>query len=123
MINKRQNTEFGSVLALVLLVTGLISGTVIWFKISVVALLASILIPVVYTPLSWLWFSFGRLAERLFSSIILTLVFYLVVTPVALFRKCFSEDTFNLRSFKKRRDSVFLVKDKTFGTDDLDKQY
>lgn len=123
MMNKQQNTELGIVLTLVLLVTGLISGAVIWFKISVFALLASVLAPVVYTPLTWLWFGFGRLAERLFSSIILTLIFYLVVTPVALFRRCFSEDTFRMRSFKRHRDSVFLVKDKTFGKEDLDKQY
>lgn len=123
MMNKRKNTEFGIVLTLVLLVTGLVSGAVIWFKISVFALLVSVLAPVVYTPLSWLWFGFGQLTERWFSSIILTLVFYLVVTPVALFRKSFSEDTFRLRSFKKHKNSAFLAKDKTFGKDDLDKQY
>lgn len=123
MISRRQNMEMGVVLTLVLLVVGLISGEIFWYKIAVSALLVTALIPVVYTPLSRLWFGFARLAERFFSIIILTLIFYLIVTPIALLRRCFFEDTLRLRNFGKGGSSVFIIKDKTYQAEDLEKQY
>ena len=84
--------EVGVVLALVLLIAGLVSGALLWCKIAVAVLLITVLVPVVYTPLSWLWFGFARLAERFFSTIILTTIFYLIVTPVAVLRRWLSGD-------------------------------
>lgn len=123
MISRRQNMEVGVVLTLVLLIVGLVSRELLWYKIAVPALLLTVLAPVAYTPLSWLWFGFARLAERFFSTVILALIFYLIVTPVALLRRWFSEDTLYLRRFKKDTESVFAVKDKTYKAEDLEKQY
>lgn len=123
MIDRKQNTEVGMVLTLVLLVAGLITGLTIWFKVGVCTLLVAVLIPVVYTPLSWGWYGFARLVERVCSRGMLTFIFFLVVTPVALLRRCFSGDTLRLRSFKKQKNSVFIVKEKRYTKEDLDKQY
>lgn len=123
MISRRQNTEVGIVIVLVLLMTGLITSEIVWYKTCVLVLLLSVLCPVVYTPVSWLWFGLARIVERLFSTILLTLVFYLVVTPVALLRRCVAKDTLRLRCFKKQKDSVFLVTDKKYTKEDLDKQF
>lgn len=123
MISRRQNTELGIVITLVFLLTGLVTGVVLWYKLCVLTLLIAILLPIIYTPLSICWFGLSRVVESLFSTIILALIFYLIVTPVALIRRYISEDTLRLRSFKKQQDSVFTVKDKLYKTDDLNKQY
>lgn len=123
MISRKQNVDVGVILSLILLIIGWISGNMIWFRIAVPVLLATALIPVIYMPLSWLWCGFTRLTERLFTTVLLTLIFYLVVTPVALLRRCISKDSLHLYSFRKGRDSMFVVKDKTYKTDDLEKQY
>ncbi len=123
MISRRQNMEVGVVLALVLLIVGLVSKELLWCRIAVPVLLLTVLAPVAYTPLSWLWLGFARLAERFFSTAMLALIFYLIVTPVALLRRWFSEDTLYLRHFKKDTESVFAVKDKTYKAEDLEKQY
>lgn len=123
MISRRQNMEVGVVLALVLLIVGLVSGALLWCRIAVAVLLITVLVPIIYTPLSWLWFGFARLAECFFSTIILILIFYLIVTPVAVLRRWLSGDALSLHCFKKDAQSVFVTKDKTYKAEDLEKQY
>lgn len=123
MMSRRQNTELGILITLVFLFTGLITGGVMWYKLCIFTLLLSVLFPVIYTPIAWIWFGLARIMERLFSTVVLALIFYLIVTPVALIRRYISEDTLRLRCFKKQRNSVFIVKDKIYETNDLDKQY
>ena len=92
MISRRLNSEVGAVLSLVLLIAGMVSENLLWNKLAGLILLLTVLIPVVFTPLTRLWFSFGWLVERFFSMIILMLVFYLIVTPVAWLRRVFCDD-------------------------------
>ena len=123
MISRRQNTDVGVVLGLALLVVGLVSGGTVWYQIAVLALLVTGLVPVIYTPLSWLWFGFALLVELLFSAIILTLIFYLIVTPMALLRKLFFKDILCLRSFKKGVGSVFVMRNKIYKAEDMENQF
>ena len=123
MISRRLNSEVGAVLSLVLLIAGVVSENLLWNKLAGLILLLTVLIPVVFTPLNRLWFSFGWLVERFFSMIILMLVFYLIVTPVAWLRRVFCDDALRLRAFKKDESSVFVIKDKTYSAEDLEKQY
>ena len=123
MISRRLNSEVGAVLSLVLLIAGMVSENLLWNKLAGLILLLTVLIPVVFSPLTRLWFSFGWLVERFFSMIILMLVFYLIVTPVAWLRRVFCDDALSLRAFKKDESSVFVIKDKTYSAEDLKKQY
>ena len=75
MISRKQNTDVGLVLGLVLLIVGLVSGETLWYKMAVLTLLVTALVPVIYVPLSWLWFGIAQQAERFFSVIILALIF------------------------------------------------
>jgi len=123
MVTKKQNIDVGIVLTLVLLVTGLIFNNHILFKIAVATLLVTALLPVLYTPLSWGWFKLAYLLERIFSTIILSLIFYLIVTPVGFLRRLFAKDTMHLRDFKKDDRSVFIEKDKMYGKNDIEHQF
>ncbi|MDR1408020.1 MAG: hypothetical protein LBJ23_08255 [Tannerella sp.] len=121
-MTKEQNTGFGAVAALVLLVAGRWSGNDLDVPIIAV-LLASLLCPRVWTPLSFVWYTTGRWIERLFSSVVLFLVYFLVVTPVGLLRRLFAKDTLSVRRFGKSRESVFSVKEKKYRADDLKYPY
>ncbi len=123
MITKRQNTDFGIVLTLVLLVIAIWQDINVLYKIAVATLLIAALVPVLYTPLSWFWYWLAGFAERLFSVIILFFIFYLIVVPIGLFRRWFAKDTLHLRRFKKGNGSVFSVKNKTYEARDLENQY
>lgn len=124
MITQKQNTEMGIIIALVLLILSIIFK---WEQTSVfviIVLLLAILLPVLFTPVSWIWFKFARLLEKIFSSFILVLVFYLVLTPVSLIRSVFTKnDPLLLRKFRKSRQSVFQRRDHTWQSTDLDNQF
>ena len=59
-----------------------------------------------------LWIAFGRLLNRIFSPIILGVVYFCVLTPVALLYRLFHRTP-------KRIDSTFVVRNHTFNTNDF----
>lgn len=119
MISRKQNTDFGIVLSLGLLVGALLCSRDELCKAAVVTLLATALCPRAYTPLSYLWYGLAGLCERFFSAILLAAVFYLLVTPVGLVRRSFTRQA----RFGQGRESVFVVKDKVYEAGDLLCQY
>lgn len=122
-ISKKQNTDFGMVLTLIFLVAGTIRPIHFLYTEAIVSLLITLLLPVVYTPFSWIWFQVSGFLEVLFSTILLSVVFYLVVTPVGFIRRVFAKDHLYIRSFKKNKKSVFVVKRTTYQKEDLENQF
>lgn len=125
MITKQQNTEMGIIIATALLILSIVfkweQGFIVF---AVLVLLLAILLPVLFTPVSRIWFKLARFAEKIFSFLILVLVFYVVLTPVSLLRSVFTKnDSLQLRKFKKYRQSVFQQRDHTFQPADMDNQF
>ncbi len=123
MITRKQNTDFGMVLTLVLLICGIWLRYDALFIVSIGTLAVSILFPVLYTPFSFLWYGLASILERVFSTLLLVVLFCLLVTPVALLRRWFSKDSMRIRSFKKGTGSVFLEKETTYQSTDLENQF
>lgn len=123
MVTKKQNIDLGIVLTLVLLVSGLIFNIHLLFKIAVGTLLIAALFPVLYTPLSWVWFKLAVCIERIFSVVVLSFIFYPVVTPVGLLRRLFAKDAMHLNDFGKDRKSVFVEKEKSYDKNDIEHQF
>ena len=57
------------------------------------------------------------------SKVVLTLTFFLVLTPTALFRRLCGKDTLRLRCFGRDQSSVFRVRDHTFTPADIEQPY
>lgn len=118
-MTKKQNTEFGMVVTFVLLVVSL------WFKIdcyvfATIALLVSMLFPVLYTPFAWVWFRLAKLLELVMSKVTLFLVFFLVVTPVGLARRLAGKDNLRLKNDQK---SMLVDRTHLYEAADLEKQF
>tara|TARA_B100000035_G_C20610326_1_gene383692 strand:- start:129 stop:512 length:384 start_codon:yes stop_codon:yes gene_type:complete len=64
----------------------------------------------ILTPLNLLWFKFGMLLGRIFSPIIMALIFFGVVTPTGLIMKFFKKDLLKL---KKNNKKSYWVERKT----------
>tara|TARA_B100001057_G_scaffold330573_1_gene330894 strand:- start:204 stop:587 length:384 start_codon:yes stop_codon:yes gene_type:complete len=54
------------------------------------------------TPLNMLWFKFGLLLGRIVSPVILGLIFFLVVTPIAFTMRIIGKDLLNLKFNKDK---------------------
>tara|TARA_E500000178_G_scaffold294183_1_gene299367 strand:+ start:2247 stop:2630 length:384 start_codon:yes stop_codon:yes gene_type:complete len=51
----------------------------------------------ILTPLNKIWFKFGLLLGRIVSPLIMGIIFFLVVTPIALIMKIIGKDLLNLK--------------------------
>ena len=49
------------------------------------------------TPLNILWFKFGLLLGKIVSPLVMGIVFFFVVTPIAMLMRVFNKDLLNLR--------------------------
>lgn len=76
--------------------------------------------PTLFRPFAALWLGFSEVLGRVMSKVILTLVFLLVVTPIALVRSLGGADAMQKKKWKQDTGSVYRTIDKTLGPEDLE---
>lgn len=88
-----------------------------------VILVLALTLPVLFAPLAPLWFGLSGAIGAVTSRIVLTVLFWGVLTPVALLRRLSGTDPLLLRRWKSDRDSVFVSRHRTFRREDLEKPF
>jgi len=101
------NRSFGIVFFIVFLIISiypLLHGENIrvWsLIISIIFLVLGLLNSKLLNPLNKIWFKFGLLLGKIISPIVMGIIFFLVVTPIALFMRLIKKDLLNLKFNKK----------------------
>ena len=101
------NRSFGIVFFIVFLIISiypLLHGENIrvWsLIISIIFLVLGLLNSKLLNPLNKIWFKFGLLLGKIISPIVMGIIFFLVVTPIALFMRLLKKDLLNLKFNKK----------------------
>ena len=89
------------------------SFSLIIFLISFVFLILGLINSKILTPLNFLWFKFGILLSKIISPIIMSFIFFIVVTPLAILAKIFKKDLLNLDKKKNlKKNSYWIDKEK-----------
>tara|TARA_A100001015_G_C14995648_1_gene716090 strand:+ start:1407 stop:1790 length:384 start_codon:yes stop_codon:yes gene_type:complete len=97
------NRSFGIVFFVVFILIALYpiinQGEVrIWsIFISLFFLILGIINSTILTPLNKLWFKFGIFLGKMISPLIMGIIFFLVVTPIAFFMRLLGKDLLNLK--------------------------
>ena len=68
--------------------------------ISLLFLILGIINSKILTPLNKVWFKFGIFLGKIISPIVIGLIFFLVVTPIALLMRMLNKDLLNLKFSK-----------------------
>ena len=107
------NRSFGIVFCVVFTLLGGYS----WWKggensielliVAALLLFVTLFIPNILSPLNWLWFQFGILLSRIMNPVIMGIVFFFVVTPMAICMRLVGKDTLRLKS-KKDMNSYWI---------------
>ncbi|HZI81734.1 MAG TPA: SxtJ family membrane protein [Vicinamibacterales bacterium] len=118
-----RSRDTGLALVLLLLIAQLATGRQGLITAAVVALVVAMTAPLVFRPLSVVWFALSHLLGTVMSKVLLGAVFYLIVTPVGVARRLLGHDSLRLRAFKGGDASVMHVRQHVFVPDDLDKPY
>ena len=102
------NKSFGIVFFIVFIIIALYpllnqENLRIWsLIISFLFLILGLLNSKILTPFNKLWFKFGIILGKLFSPLIMGIIFFFVITPIALLMKVMKKDLLNLKFNSKK---------------------
>jgi hypothetical protein len=120
---KEQAKDTGMAMVLICLLLGYWGKFPKFLPVSLVLLLLTMAWPNAFRPLAVLWFGLSHLLSRVMSRVILTVVFFLVVTPIAIIRRLCGADALQLKKWKQGRGSVFVVREGPVQGKDMENPY
>ena len=81
-----------------------------WFLIiSIIFLILGLLNAKILTPINKTWIKFGEILGSIVSPIVMTIIFFGIVTPIGLFLKLIGKDVLKLKQDKK--NTYWIEKD------------
>lgn len=102
------NHHFGYLIALVFLVLSayccwhsFYRWMSVWGSLSIAFIVLARIFPTCLQPLNRAWFHFGLLLSRITNPLILGVLFFLLITPIALIMKLLGRDELRLRQSNK----------------------
>ena len=118
-----RSRDTGLAAVLILLIAHYATGRDVLATAALAVLVVAMTAPLVFKPLSVVWFGLSHVLGTVMSKVVLTVVFYLIVTPVALARRLLGYDTLLLRAFKSSEASVLRRRNHVFAAGDLERPY
>jgi hypothetical protein len=118
-----QAKDTGMAMVLICLLLGFWGKFPKFLPVAIVLLLITMAWPKAFRPLAGLWFGFSHILGEVVSRVILSIVFFLVVTPIGLIRRFTGADSLKLRLWKQGQDSVFVVREGPIQGKDLVNPY
>ena len=121
--NKDQAKDTGMARVLICLLLGYWGKFPKFLPVSLALLLITMTWPTAFRPLATLWFGLSHVLSSVVSRVILSVVFFLVVTPIGLIRRLTGADALKLKQWKQGHDSVFIVREGAIQGKDLENPY
>ena len=122
-ITREQSRDTGMAIVLLLLLAHAFVGSANLLVAAIVLHVVNMTAPQVYRYIAVLWLGVSRLLGVAVSTVVLTLVFLLVVTPVGIVRRRLGIDTLRLRAFRSGHQSVMSERRHTFTRNDVERPY
>ena len=72
-----------------------------FFSTSIIFFILGIINSKLLKPLNLIWFKFGLFLGSFISPIVMSIIFFFVVTPISILLKIFNKDILNLKKSKK----------------------
>jgi len=92
-------------------------------KFGILCLIIAMAVPILYKYIAVFWLGLSHFIGTIVSKILLSVIFYLIVTPVGLIRRLLRYDTLKLKQFKAGTESVMVLRNHTFKKEDINKPY
>ncbi len=128
---KKSNKELRKFALIMTIAFAIIGGIALWrgrewgqyaLYLSVFFLVTGGLLPRLLAPIEWAWMKLAHYLSIVVTFIILTLTFYLVITPLGLMMRLFGKDLLSLK-FEPDRSSYWIKVDPDGSGSRYDKPY
>jgi polyferredoxin len=118
-----QAKDTGMALTLLCLIIIQFKHTYSLVPLAMVLLIVTMAWPKAFRPLAGLWFGLAHVLGTFMSKVILSVLFFGLVTPIGLIRRLMGADSLQLRKWKQGQDSVFQVRADLIDKKDLHAPY
>ena len=122
-ISASQCKDSGLALVLISLNLAVAISPKYFLPFGIAFLVVTMTVPNIYKPFAMVWFGFSHALGTVVSRILLTFLFFALVTPVGLFRRALGKDAMQVKSWKNGQTSVFHNRDHLFKRQDLNNPY
>ena len=85
--------------------------------------LISMTFPNLFKPLAYLWFGFAEIMGTIMSKILLSLVFFVIITPLTVLIKMMGVDSMRIKEWHNGKDTAFIDRNHQFTKADIEKPY
>ncbi len=120
---KEQSIDTGMAMVLICLLLEMYTRRHQLIVVAIALLIVNMIYPKIYKPFAVVWFGLSRILGTVSSKIVLTIIFYLIVAPVGVFRKIIGIDSMQIKRWKKDDASVFKTLDFVYQPEDIEKPY
>jgi hypothetical protein len=120
---KDQARDTGMAMALICLLLAYWGHHPKFLPLAIILLLVTMVVPQVFKPLAVLWFGLSHIMGNVVSKVVLTVIFFVLVTPIGLIRRWAGRDSLRLREWKKGTDSVLVTREGVICPEDLHNPY
>jgi hypothetical protein len=79
--------------------------------------------PRIYAPVAVLWFGLSQVLGTVMSKVLLSILYFGLVTPIGALRRLLGKDSLQLRAFKASKESAMTVRNHLFVGQDIEKPY
>jgi len=122
-VTAKQASEAGQAFCLICLIAALVIRDWRYVAVGTGILVAAMAVPTLFKLPARLWFALSEVLGAVVSNILLSAIFYLLVTPVGLLRRAMGKDTLRLRQFGKGQESVFTMRETDYGKSDVESPF
>ena len=122
-VTKKQSGEFGLVAILATLFLALYFKKNEYVVVAFVLTFITLVVPGLFYPFAVFWFGLSKILNAISSRIMMAIVFFLVLTPIALIRKLTGVDSLKIKEFKKNKQSVMIQRDHLYTGADLENTF
>ena len=121
--------KFGNTVGTVLLI---IAGLLFWkekesfqlfLAIGIVLFVAGIAIPFTLKPIYWVWMVFATILGWFMTRVILSLLFYVILTPIGLIARSFGKQFLDLKQDRSKQSYWFRRTVEPSNTQNYEKQF
>lgn len=122
-ITKDQSRDTGMAMVLLFLLIAASRKKEGYLFVAMILQVVNMTVPKVYKPVAVFWLGLSDLMGSVMSRVLLSIVFFGVVTPIAVFRRLLGRDSLKLRAFKASKASVMVERNHSFVAQDLNTPY
>ena len=122
-ITKDQSRDTGMAMVLLCLLLAVSPKRHVFLYVAIALHVLNMIVPSLYKPLAYLWFGLSDLMGAVMSKVLLSIVFFFVVTPIGILRRLFGKDSLKLRAFKASKESAMLERNHMFTAKDLESPF